>query len=297
MRADDEAEFKGYAAARMRDLRRTAFLLCGDWHHADDVVQTVFTKLYVNWEKVQRARSARRLRAHDARAGHLRPAPPPVVAARAELRRTTRDCRTTVRQCRGSAAAVRCARQDAATSARRRRPAILGRPRRQPNRAPARLHRRNRQEPKCPRPRETCASCSPPSTLMEGQRTNTMNDENFARRARLPPRFAPAATGEPPTLPDVESLVNARTPRLASAARRLRRRHDGAGRCGHRRRRDRRRRCSASAAPRRPNISAGAGGTTAAPTTAPPVGIGSPGPQPKPSSGVAVRDAAGHRLG
>jgi RNA polymerase sigma-70 factor (sigma-E family) len=54
MRAEDEAEFKGYAAARMRDLRRTAFLLCGDWHHADDVAQAVLTKLYTNWEKVQR---------------------------------------------------------------------------------------------------------------------------------------------------------------------------------------------------------------------------------------------------
>jgi len=54
MRAEDEAEFKGYAAARMRDLRRTAFLLCGDWHHADDVAQAVLTKLYLNWEKVQR---------------------------------------------------------------------------------------------------------------------------------------------------------------------------------------------------------------------------------------------------
>ena len=63
MRAADEAEFKAYAAGRMRDLRRTAFLLCGDWHHADDVVQTVFTKLYVNWDKVQR---------HDRLDGYVR---------------------------------------------------------------------------------------------------------------------------------------------------------------------------------------------------------------------------------
>jgi RNA polymerase sigma-70 factor (sigma-E family) len=49
----DDAEFKAYAGARMRELRRTAFLLCGDWHHADDVVQTVLTKLYLNWDKVQ----------------------------------------------------------------------------------------------------------------------------------------------------------------------------------------------------------------------------------------------------
>lgn len=54
MRATDEAEYKAYAGARMRELRRTAFLLCGDWHHADDVVQAVFTKLYLNWGKVQR---------------------------------------------------------------------------------------------------------------------------------------------------------------------------------------------------------------------------------------------------
>lgn len=54
MRAEDEPEFKAYANARMRDLRRTAFLLCGDWHHADDVVQTVFTKLYVSWDKIQK---------------------------------------------------------------------------------------------------------------------------------------------------------------------------------------------------------------------------------------------------
>lgn len=53
MEPASEAEFKAYAGSRMRDLRRTAFLLCGDWHHADDVVQTVFTKLYVRWNKVE----------------------------------------------------------------------------------------------------------------------------------------------------------------------------------------------------------------------------------------------------
>jgi RNA polymerase sigma-70 factor (sigma-E family) len=37
----------------MRDLRRTAYLLCGDWHHADDVTQTVLAKLYSNWNKIQ----------------------------------------------------------------------------------------------------------------------------------------------------------------------------------------------------------------------------------------------------
>lgn len=54
MKADDEAEFRNFAAANMRGLRRTAFLLCGDWHHADDVVQNVLTKLYRNWTRIQR---------------------------------------------------------------------------------------------------------------------------------------------------------------------------------------------------------------------------------------------------
>jgi RNA polymerase sigma-70 factor (sigma-E family) len=53
MDAAAEAEFHSFAASRMRDLRRTAYLLCGDWHHADDATQTVLTKLYSNWTKIQ----------------------------------------------------------------------------------------------------------------------------------------------------------------------------------------------------------------------------------------------------
>ena len=41
MRATDEAEFKAYAAARMRELRRTAFLLCGD---CDAYVRTMLVR-------------------------------------------------------------------------------------------------------------------------------------------------------------------------------------------------------------------------------------------------------------
>ncbi len=56
MNADDEAEFRGFASSNIRGLRRTAFLLCGDWH-ADDVVQNVLTKLYCNWQRIQRRES------------------------------------------------------------------------------------------------------------------------------------------------------------------------------------------------------------------------------------------------
>ena len=37
----------------MRALRRTAYLLCGDWHRAEDLVQSVFTSLCANWHHVR----------------------------------------------------------------------------------------------------------------------------------------------------------------------------------------------------------------------------------------------------
>ena len=52
MQAEHEADYRAYASARMSPLRRTAYLLCGDWHHAEDAVQTVLTNLYVHWERV-----------------------------------------------------------------------------------------------------------------------------------------------------------------------------------------------------------------------------------------------------
>lgn len=45
--------FRDYATARRGDLRRTAYLLCGDWHLADDLVQDALAKLYVRWRKVR----------------------------------------------------------------------------------------------------------------------------------------------------------------------------------------------------------------------------------------------------
>jgi RNA polymerase sigma-70 factor (sigma-E family) len=53
LRRDDE--FTAYVAARMRLLRRSAYLLCGDWHRAEDLTQTALTKVYVSWARVSRA--------------------------------------------------------------------------------------------------------------------------------------------------------------------------------------------------------------------------------------------------
>jgi RNA polymerase sigma-70 factor (sigma-E family) len=54
-RADRPADFESYVAVRRAHLRRTAYLLTGDWHRAEDVVQDTLTKLFVHWSRAQRA--------------------------------------------------------------------------------------------------------------------------------------------------------------------------------------------------------------------------------------------------
>lgn len=47
-------EFVTFVAARRGYLRRTAYLVCGDWHLADDLVQTALVKLYAAWPRIRR---------------------------------------------------------------------------------------------------------------------------------------------------------------------------------------------------------------------------------------------------
>ncbi|RIQ30198.1 SigE family RNA polymerase sigma factor [Jiangella rhizosphaerae] len=54
MQATDETSFKEFVGARRRALLRTAFLMTGDWHAAEDLVQETLTKLYVSWRRVRR---------------------------------------------------------------------------------------------------------------------------------------------------------------------------------------------------------------------------------------------------
>ncbi|MFB4312145.1 SigE family RNA polymerase sigma factor [Actinomadura sp. GTD37] len=53
--AGRDAEFTAYVTARTPWLRRVAFLLCQDWHRADDLVQTAITRLYVHWRRASAA--------------------------------------------------------------------------------------------------------------------------------------------------------------------------------------------------------------------------------------------------
>jgi RNA polymerase sigma-70 factor (sigma-E family) len=49
----DEQEFADYFATRLDAVRRTAYMLCGDWHRADDLAQTAFVALHRHWSKVR----------------------------------------------------------------------------------------------------------------------------------------------------------------------------------------------------------------------------------------------------
>lgn len=49
--------FAEYARARQRHLRRSAFLLCGDWHLAEDLTQMVLVNLCRSWDRAQQAAS------------------------------------------------------------------------------------------------------------------------------------------------------------------------------------------------------------------------------------------------
>lgn len=52
MRQADEDRFREFARTQAGLLRRCGYLLCGDWHLADDLVQTTLIKLYRAWPRI-----------------------------------------------------------------------------------------------------------------------------------------------------------------------------------------------------------------------------------------------------
>ncbi|MFJ6672088.1 SigE family RNA polymerase sigma factor [Actinosynnema sp. NPDC091369] len=55
MKRSEENAYREYVTARMESLRRTAYLLCRDWHTADDLVSITIGKLYRHWSRVGRS--------------------------------------------------------------------------------------------------------------------------------------------------------------------------------------------------------------------------------------------------
>ena len=47
-------DFEEFVQATGNQLFRTALLLCGDWHLAEDLTQNALAKVYVGWAKIQR---------------------------------------------------------------------------------------------------------------------------------------------------------------------------------------------------------------------------------------------------
>lgn len=52
-----ERDFAAYVDGRGGALRATAYLLCGDWHAAEDLTQAALTKLYLAWRRIDRTGS------------------------------------------------------------------------------------------------------------------------------------------------------------------------------------------------------------------------------------------------
>jgi DNA-directed RNA polymerase specialized sigma24 family protein len=75
-------EFAEYVAARRHALKWSAFLMCGDWHRAEDLVQSTFLKLHLSL--VHRLVRAHREDPHQSQR------PPSAVDGRGAHRRPTR---------------------------------------------------------------------------------------------------------------------------------------------------------------------------------------------------------------
>jgi RNA polymerase sigma-70 factor (sigma-E family) len=53
-KSERDRQFTDYVAASRGRLRRVAYLLCGDWHLAEDLVQTTLAKLYLAWPRLHK---------------------------------------------------------------------------------------------------------------------------------------------------------------------------------------------------------------------------------------------------
>jgi RNA polymerase sigma-70 factor (sigma-E family) len=50
---EEQRQFREYFTARRDAVRRTAYVLCGDWYWADDLTQSAFMRLAVSWRTVR----------------------------------------------------------------------------------------------------------------------------------------------------------------------------------------------------------------------------------------------------
>jgi RNA polymerase sigma-70 factor (sigma-E family) len=55
----DSGEFTGFVLASQASLRRTAYLMCGDWQLASDFVQEALIRVYRHWPRLRSEAEAR----------------------------------------------------------------------------------------------------------------------------------------------------------------------------------------------------------------------------------------------
>ncbi|MFC0534164.1 SigE family RNA polymerase sigma factor [Phytohabitans kaempferiae] len=53
-RAERDEEFTAFVGSSAPRLRRVAYLMCGDWHLAQDLTQTTFARMYASWPRIWR---------------------------------------------------------------------------------------------------------------------------------------------------------------------------------------------------------------------------------------------------
>ncbi len=56
-RAARDEEFTAFVAAVSPKLRRAAYLMCRDWHLAQDLTQITLAKMYAGWKRIRRAQN------------------------------------------------------------------------------------------------------------------------------------------------------------------------------------------------------------------------------------------------
>jgi len=54
----DQAAYQEFVRAKAGHLFRTAYFICGNWHDAQDLVQTSLAKMYVSWDRIERLDNA-----------------------------------------------------------------------------------------------------------------------------------------------------------------------------------------------------------------------------------------------
>jgi len=53
--SNQDADFSDYVSANAEKVRFTAYLLCADWHEAEDIAQIAFIRLYQSWQRIDRS--------------------------------------------------------------------------------------------------------------------------------------------------------------------------------------------------------------------------------------------------